>query len=449
MVKQLPHDIPSEMCLLGAMVIDPSVVPDVVLHVRPSDFHDARHTILFSTIDRVHGQVGTCDGTMLASALRVAGHYDSVGGLKYIAEVVGSTPSAVNWPHYAKAVTDKARLRRIIETADAYAYQAAQNPADVDQFASDALAAFGRACETSGRGKPTVGIDVALEEFLCLLDEGKAGMVPTGLVAFDGLFGGLPRSGLVTIMGPPGCGKSSFVSSIMPQLVTLGGGRIYSFEMGPRNLAASVASAQTKTALHRYAREGKQVSFEEHERIDAHRRESAKWNVEICKDNPTASDIYRRCVSDYRAGVRWILVDYVQNLPRKPAQTETEAVADGMRVLQQISRELSMLVMCVSQVTASASRTAAEQKQPPKSSDGVGSGAIEQASDMIVGVFRPAKFENPNDFGGVDSPEWQKRRKYAELHVLKNKFGPQGNVVVDFLGDYVRFENVEGPNAFA
>jgi replicative DNA helicase len=364
---------------------------------------------------------------------------EGAGGHDYLVELASAVPAAVNWPYFVKIVVATSRRRRLINECAAIIHDA-NHSADTDTVVSSALERIARATARTSGGKHSVHLSNALESFMACFDSKEQRCLPLGLTSFDSEFSGLPKTGIVTVMGVPGSGKSSLINNIVPGLRRMGGGRIYSYEMGPANIAASVAGAEERVPLHHYARTNRVPNDEERARVGRFAESMRSSDIEICTDNPSVDEIYQRCVLDARRGARWIVVDYVQNLPRRDIhRNDTEAIADTCRTLQRIARELSMLVLVVSQLTAAAAR----EKKPPMKCDGVGGGAIEQVSDMMIGVYRPCVFESPNNFETAGEESWEERKRFATLSVLKNKFGPCGVATVRFNGEIMKFEDAD------
>jgi len=437
-MRQLPTSPHAECALLGALLLDPAAIPQAALLVAPEDFYGEDRRAVYAALLRVYAKDRdlTTLVPLVADLERTGTLAKLPGGEAALMKLADQTPSAVSWPSYARTVAEKSRLRRLIRACEDAAYRA-YTAEDAQAACDEAVAAVGAAAQSRG-GSGSVSFADALEGFLERMERKESSLYPTGLADFDREFGGFPRQGVATLLGPPASGKTSMANHVAAQVALRHGVgvRVYSFEMGPGNMSAAVTAARTDVPLHEHAQRGSLPTDGEWERVRDFQREMAGLDVRICTDNPTAQDIYTRTAAE-RGKVGCVVIDYVQNLPRRtPGQDDVAAIEEGCRVAQRISRELECLVLLVSQVTAAASR----DQRAPKSSDGIGSGAIEQASDLIVGVYRPARWENPREWATqADGESWEDRKKYAELHVLKNKFGGQGVATVEFDGRVMKF----------
>jgi replicative DNA helicase len=135
--------------------------------------------------------------------------------------------------------------------------------------------------------------------------------------------------------------------------------------------------------------------------------------------------------------VKCTVVDYIQNIPRTDGKEGPDAIEEACRTMQRISREMGHLVIMVSQVTSAASR----ERRPMRPEDCVGSAAIKQVSDMMVGVHRPSVWEDQDNYETAGRESWAERRTHAQLDVAKNKFGPQGMVNASFDGATFKFSD--------
>jgi replicative DNA helicase len=112
-----PHSIEAEMSLLGSLILagteNVHLIGDVMQIVRQSDdFYLPKHAAIYQAIIEQYDQNQSIDSIQLTQALRDKNLFESVGGVDYLVELAESVPTAVNAPHDAAIVRDKAKLRR-------------------------------------------------------------------------------------------------------------------------------------------------------------------------------------------------------------------------------------------------------------------------------------------------------------------------------------------------
>ena len=71
--RQMPHDLEGEQAVLGAMLIDPSKVKEVLLKLRPEDFYLQQNREIFETILKMFNFSQPIDHITVREAMRRAG----------------------------------------------------------------------------------------------------------------------------------------------------------------------------------------------------------------------------------------------------------------------------------------------------------------------------------------------------------------------------------------
>ena len=122
-----PHSIESEQCLIASMMLDREVIGDVVGVVSSREmFFQADHGILFGLLVQLYEENKPIDAVILREELLKRQLLEEIGGVPYLATLLGMLPSAANAIQYANAVREKFLLRQIItagneQLRDAYA----------------------------------------------------------------------------------------------------------------------------------------------------------------------------------------------------------------------------------------------------------------------------------------------------------------------------------------
>ncbi|MFM7077195.1 MAG: DnaB-like helicase N-terminal domain-containing protein, partial [Planctomycetaceae bacterium] len=103
-----PVDLEAERGVLGSIFLKPDVCDDISLVIRPADFADESHQILFHHILELHETAKRIDTTIVLDRLRSKGDLERIGGAAAIAEIIEAVPHAAHAIHYAHIVRDKA-----------------------------------------------------------------------------------------------------------------------------------------------------------------------------------------------------------------------------------------------------------------------------------------------------------------------------------------------------
>src|SRR5215831_12211452 len=103
--RPLPFSLEAEMALLGSMLLDPGVVPDVVAVVSDADdLYAESHRAIYAALIEVYDKVPDADLVAIVDALRDRGQLEQVGGADYISRLANETPSAAGAMRYARTV---------------------------------------------------------------------------------------------------------------------------------------------------------------------------------------------------------------------------------------------------------------------------------------------------------------------------------------------------------
>lgn len=457
-----PHSLEAEMSLLGSMILDPQVIADVIAIVRrPEDFYDEKHTHIYKAIVDVFDAHHSGDLVQLGDLLNTRGVLDAIGGGDYLVKLAESVPAAINAPHYARLVAEKAKLRRLIDAAGQILY---------DAYHTGDLGPDG-AREVLDRAETSV-FDIAQEAMVsdpqALADllqieidrieasEGKGiSGISTGYPDMDRYLSGLQKGEMVILAARPSMGKTALALNLAEQIAFGGhpakiaprqrsnvGVGVFSLEMSKSAVTQRLLSASSGIDSKKI-REGTLS--------DAEFREALHF-AGLLGDAPVyIDDTPGLTVLNLRArarrmvaqqGVQVLIVDYLQLLTapgsaRESRQVEVSAISRGIKSL---ARELNVPVICLSQLNrASEQRTG----NRPRMSDLRESGSIEQDADVIMLLHR-------EDYYHIDDPEWQDANPdkvgVAEIIIAKQRNGPTGVVELMWDSHTTRFKSL-GHNA--
>lgn len=118
-LRPAPHSLEAEQSVLGALLIDARVLPQVSDILDPDDFFRHEHRAIYSAILALAEAAGTqIDIITVFERLAADQRADLAGGLPYLNQLAQSVPSASNIRSYAEIVVERATMRALVAASD-------------------------------------------------------------------------------------------------------------------------------------------------------------------------------------------------------------------------------------------------------------------------------------------------------------------------------------------
>ena len=435
--RQPPHSAPAEQAVIGAMLIDPSCIPDVIEKVKSDEFYIQANRDIFDTIFAMFSYGQSVDAVTVLEQMKVRGVYKDTTQ-QYLMEVMQITPTAANVLKYAAIVRDQALLRNLHTAADEINNMIFEGSGGADAMREAAE----RKIYALRQGRNVGGlqpISMVIQRVYANLSEAASsgGGIPglaTGLPDLDQTILGLNAGELILIAARPGMGKTSLALNIALYVGKTSGKTVavFSLEMAREQLTTRLLAGEGLVDSQKLLT-GK-LSADEWRRVGAAATTISATDIRI-DDNPSLSvaDMNAQCRRIPNLGL--VVIDYLQLMQSAGSghgwsnESRTQAVSDMSRMLKIMAKELNVPVICLSQLSrANESR----QNKRPMLSDLRESGAIEQDADIVLALYRDGYYnkecENPN---------------LAEAIILKNRHGETGTLELMWLPEYTSFAAIE------
>ncbi len=435
-----PHAIEAEMSLLGAMLIDPRVVGDVIQVISSGvDFHRPANGAIFDAMIRIWDRSATLDVVQLNQHLLDKGVLQDVGGVAYLVELAESSPTAAHAQEYARLVRDKATLRELIRAAGeilAQAQSGGEPPAQILEAAEQRIFAIAQRRD----GAKFSSLKELLDQTLKVIDssDGKPFTgLQTGFAEFDEMTSGLQKGEMVVLAARPSMGKTALALNMMENIAALGNSvAMFSLEMGRQQLVQRILCAKGGIDSQRLRRN---MLRKEDYRALLGACESLQDCPIWIDDTPGLTLLSMRSKArrlKEKHGVSAVFVDYLQLMSSggrvESRQLEVSEISRGIKAM---ARELEVPVICMSQLNR-----LAEQREGhrPRMSDLRESGSIEQDADVVLMLHREEYYHQGDD-------DWQEtnvdKRGLAEVIVAKQRNGPTGVVRLSWDSRLTRFRD--------
>ena len=422
-----PQDVAAEQCVLGGMMLSKDAIADVVEILKVGDFYRPAHGTIFNAVLDLYARGEPADAITVAAALAGSGELGRVGGAPYLHTLISSVPTAANAAYYARIVSERAVLRRLIEAGTRIVQlgygSAAGGGRDVDDVVDLAQQAIYDVTERR------VSEDFAILSDLLqpTLDEieavgSQSGVmtgVPTGFTDLDRLLNGLHAGQLIIVAGRPGLGKSTAAMDFARATSVRANfsSAIFSLEMSKVEIVMRLLSAEARVPLH-VLRSG-QLSDDDWTKLARRMGEISEAPLFV-DDTPNMNLMEIRAKArrlKQRHDLKLIIVDYLQLMTSpKRVESRQQEVAELSRGLKLLAKEVECPVVAVSQLNRGPEQRTDKR---PQLSDLRESGSIEQDADVVILLHR-------DDYYDKESP----RAGEADFIVAKHRNGPTDTVTV-------------------
>ncbi|MEY3335604.1 MAG: replicative helicase [Actinomycetota bacterium] len=433
--RVVPHNIEAEQSALGGMLLSQEAVADVLEVVSGSDFYAPKHELIFNAIIHLFGRGEPTDVIAVTDHLNKQGNLLKAGGADYLHSLSSFVPTAASAGYYAKIVSDKAILRRLINAGTRIAQSGYESQGEVEdlvnQAQSEVFAVVSQTAKDDYVGL-SESIDFAIRDIELAQNRG-GGLtgIPTGFTNLDTYTHGLHSGQLVIVAARPSVGKSTFAldiarnAAIRNNQATI----FFSLEMGRSEIAMRMLSAESGIYL-QSMRKGT-LTEGDWAKLAAVRGKINDAPLYI-DDSPNMSlvEIRAKCRRlAQQVQLKMVVIDYIQLMSSgKKVESRQQEVSEFSRALKLLSKELNVPVVALSQLNRQPEQT---KDKRPELSHLRESGSLEQDADVVVLLHREGLFEKDHPRAGE-----------ADLILAKQRNGPTGTVTVAFQGQYSRFVNM-------
>jgi replicative DNA helicase len=429
-----PQSREAERCVLGSMLRDNAVIPDVINIVRGENFYFDAHQKIYSAITRLYDDGKPVDTIILGEYLRAEKQLEDVGNYPYLAELWEAAPTAANAEYYARIVREKGITRSLIHASTEILRDAYDQAYPADQLLETAERKVLEIAELGVEGQ-TITLQKALEDAYGRIDSrtGKAHLattgVPTGYVDLDEKTAGLQPNELVILAARPSVGKTAFALNVVRHVAVDERLPVFfvSLEQSRIELAERLLCCQARVDSHRL-RTGRLASDDMQKLIDAG---DLMRDARLFIDDTPGQGLLRIAANarrlQRRHDIRMVVIDYLQLIePEDRRDPRQEQVAQISRRLKHLARELKIPVMALAQVNRSSED---RQDHKPRLADLRESGAIEQDADTVLMLHRAGRFDGSQEDNTLD------------VIIAKQRNGPIGELTLAYIKQYMRFEN--------
>lgn len=391
--RVLPHNLEAERALLGALLINPSLLDQAIAVVSPRQCFRRAHRAILTAIVQLDERKIIPDVLTVKDELARLGDMDEVGGAAYLSALTDGVPRSANVVHYAGLVRDAAVLRDLIALGsrvvdDSYAGE---------RHARDIIAEIDRqmiALQRGHGGGELVDLRASTSDLIADIERrasnhGQILGVDTGFPTVNDLTFGWQAGDLIVIAARPSIGKTALTLNTAVAAARSGQRvAIFSLEMRRRQLEYRLLSSLSQVPLTRIL--GGYLGDDDYTRLVAGMATLAELPIHVDdRSGLTAADVRSACRRmQAEAPLGLVIVDYIQLMS---ATTEhrnhnrNAEIADISRRLKVLADEIAVPMIVLSQLSRAGKD---RHDKRPILSDLRDSGALEQDADLVCFLHR-------------------------------------------------------------
>ena len=437
MGKKPPQAVDVEEAVLGAMLVEPSVIDEAMEELSPDCFYDQHNRMVFEAMASLVNEHVAIDLITVSGKMRQQGTLETIGGPVVLARLSQNIGAAAHIEYYIKILKQKTIQRDLITASYDILNQSYDESTDVDELIDNAQTKVFAAIQNNvKRDVQDIGsiINSVLDNLQELQSMTGLSGVPSGFPSIDRVTQGWQKSDLIILAARPSVGKTAFALNVARNAAVEANMpvAVFSLEMSADQLGKRLIT--TESGLSGEKIKGG-VKLEQYEWVQLEDTLKRLAKAPLYIDDTPGIPIMefrtkaKRLVK--QKGVRLIVVDYLQLMqgPVEVRGIREQEVAAISRTLKATAKELDIPIIALSQLSRNAvQRTGGSGK--PQLSDLRESGSIEQDADMVIFIHRP-------EFVGLsDNPEDKEK---AIIVIAKHRNGEVCDIDMKYKAAQVKF----------
>ena len=463
--RTLPYNLQAEQMLLGAILINPDLLNQVVEFLKTEHFFEILHQKIYRAIIAITDKSLTPTQLAIRTILDREEDFQASGGSEYLTKLATLAIMVINPYDYGRLIYDLAIKRNLIKIGEDIV-NTAYDQAITNEASTQIEQAENNLYHLATEGfneRSFVKIANSVSDSLASINRAMKNAshvtgITTGLLDLDMKLSGFHNSDLVIIAGRPSMGKTAFAINLAINACKAMNSQandsepkaavgFFSLEMSSEQLANRLLSSYT--AIDSASLRSGFIKEEQYN--DIRKAAIALSELPFFIDDTPALTISairtraRRLKRKHNLAI--LFIDYLQ-LIRGSAKIENRVleVSEITQGLKAIAKELNIPVIALSQLSR-----AVEQREDkkPMLSDLRESGSIEQDADIVMFLYREEYYltrQEPTP-GSEKYIDWQSKleqiKNVTEVIVAKHRNGPIGNVRIYYDSHYSKFSNLD------
>lgn len=421
-----------ETNVLSAVFSDNKSFWVVAETLKPDHFLDERNKLIFSTIGSLAVAGLPFDISSVRDKLRETKKMSFVSET-YLSEIQDYFPDVANVTYYAGRIREEYVRSKALQVGTGLRndLEQGENVKDVlDRYYREIVQLYGGLSGSEGAVHISAPVATAMERLEKMREGATSGLgIRSGVTLLDDKYAYLEPKNVYIIAGGVSAGKSALADQIADNVAKQGENvYICCLEMSAEQRAQRFVSRRAKVSLRAWQAQ-EHLSMEAERRLKAAASDFSTPPIYIDDDRGiTTMDIMARAKRfKDQHGLGLLVIDYVQLIrPLRRGPREQE-IAEISGAINDMAGELDVPILSLCQL----SRTHQHEGREPELRDLRESGRLEQDAFGVIAVYRPDLEES-----------------FCKMLILKNRQGPLGRREVRFVGEQVRFEDMDGMEAY-
>ena len=437
-----PNNIELEKDIIGAIIISPNIITDVIHKVSVDFFYDLNNQTIYSTIVHLYDSNIAIDYVTIVNHLKQINKLEQIGGAYEIVKLTNSVVSTAHIQDWVSILQHHYLQRMGIEIGQSLINRSITTT-DIQSILNTASSEI-----LNAQQKVFKGTELNMNYYLMELNKQRANVkmngqigIDTGWQSLNNAISGWVNPDLIILAARPAQGKTAFmlntIYNVLQKDIPVG---VFSLEMSGTQLVNRLLSLDSKIA-HTNLRHNTITEFQqkilnqsENKLIDFPLYIDDSPNLNI-RDLRSKASIMKR-----KYDIKLLCIDYLQLMSGNDKKGNRESeIAEISRGCKIIAKELDIPVIALSQLSRAVE---SRPDKMPQLSDLRESGGIEQDADSVIFLMRPETYNiREVEIGGNNLSS----DNLCIVKVAKNRHGSLKNIPFNFFGERMEFNEYDTP----
>ena len=440
-----PQAIALEEAVLGALMLDQAALINAIETLHVEYFYKAEHQAVFRAIRKLFELSQPVDLLTVVERLRLDGELELAGGAYAVSKLTENVVSAAHIEYHIRVLSEKYIQREMIRISTETIKEAYDETTDVVNLLDKTETKLMDINDKNFRSdyKPLgdfVGMAMGQIDEAGSKEDGLSGL-ESGFIGLDRITAGFQPGTLIILAARPAMGKTACALSMARNIAVDFKKPVafFSLEMSGQELAMRLISSEARLEGDKL-KKGRLAPYEKEPlKIGAQRLQEASNRI-LIDDTPALTIFELRAKArrlKQRYDIKMIFIDYLQLMSAGGTDNRNgnreQEISMISRQLKALSKELNIPVLAMSQLSRQVESRVGNK---PQLSDLRESGAIEQDADIVMFIYR-AEYYGIETYPNDGTPT----AGMADLIVAKHRSGGTGEVRMNFVSKFARFDN--------